>query len=281
MRRSISTTVIGQGVKLLSPKKVNLTCINIWGPGYTIPKPVYDEKGQKILDSKGNPKITPYFIPTTTYDLALMMLKNYYQNPQQFELHKKDVSPGHVSLLLNEKYLSIGARSYTEIRPFTLHNLFLVEDFQTDLLGMDRFPLYQFDLYTLDKQKIARFIDDFGKASEKYTIFGRFISSSTEVADNCVTAVHSALLSGGFSQMLPYLEQMTQEGAVTPLMFRDLVQAAYEVEGDRHPEIMPLRKEFQQGMKAARHEFQAHQEKELAKKLREADDNSHTPHLGI
>lgn len=265
MRKLLHTaaTEIGKNIKLLEPLQKNISFVNIWGPGYKIRKPLYDSNNKPVLDEKGEQKKVDHFISTSTFELAIQMLQNYYKDPKIYELHKQDVSPGHVSLLVRDskeiRYLSIGPDINPEdddkLGLFTEHELGFVNSFELDILSMDRFPLHQIDFYTLNVKEIILYIEYLKSLNPKYTLSGAFLSDSQQIAHNCVTSVHYGLLSGGLRELLPAFYTLMQGGYATPLMFKDLVQVACEVESSRFPIVIPWKKSFAEDMAQQRNRF--------------------------
>lgn len=280
--RKISTTArhMGGAAKLQKPAANNLTCVNIWSPGYREP----------IIDASGKVTISSKFIETNNYGIALKIFSNFFNNTREdFNTFLQHVSPGHVSLgaittqdnqdnvafaqaskpdtLKKEMYLSIGSYGSREIKNvLSPHKIFFVDDFQTDVLAMERFPRHCLDLYTLDNQKIYEFITNLKTdPGYKYMLLGRFKSGTPEeIVDSCVTSVHATLLHGGLNQLLSMLDRLSQEHAMTPLMQTHLIESARAKEIKKHStEIANLREDFSNSMNGMRARFLPHLENNM------------------
>lgn len=190
------------------------------------------------------------------------LLRARYLNEEEFELHKKDASPGHVSLMIPGKdYLSIGAENLEEVGFFSSHRLRFSPKFTQDVLGMGRFPEHQFDFYSLNCDQIDKFVKDFKQSGREYNLLGRFhIAQQEEMTDNCVSVVHAALLSGGIYQLCPITDQFLSEGvastAFTPAVYVDVLRSAYLEEANRYDQVRAFRSEFKSSMKKVKEDLE-------------------------
>ena len=99
MQRFINTGRAGRTVENLSAFKNNSVALYYWQPGYSLVEQVKSSDGTLIEKKR--------FKATSTVEMAVSYLTKYY-GPEEFVKHKRDIHPGHVSLAVKDRYLSIG-----------------------------------------------------------------------------------------------------------------------------------------------------------------------------
>ena len=129
----------------------NRVVLNFWSPGYTIK--------ESTICADGKERLVKNFFSTSTMEAAIScLIKKYGSN--NYLKFKEDIHPGHCSVHTKTgNYLSVGPNATLEnIRINSQHEIMHIDNFETDVIGMGRFPNKRLDFYTLNIAKIDKLI---------------------------------------------------------------------------------------------------------------------------
>lgn len=263
--------------KLVNPNQKNGVFLNFWSPGYSVIDKKIAPSGREIIKKR--------FVPTTSFEAALTILNRKY-GPEDFLKFKEDASPGHVSVVVSDEYLSVGplVRSLDEVGIHTQHKMHYALNYESDILSFERAPEKTIDFYTLNSSDIREAIKEFKSSSTVYSLLGGRLYGSD--GESCATTCFIALEAGGIQELFPISQGlMAKHGILTPRLLQTYSEEARIVEQERFPNLAEISDEALQERKLHAQNVlklsqQAIEEEDLAHGNELPDDKNNSSSLG-
>jgi hypothetical protein len=234
---SRSTASKSGKVKNFITESNNFVILNFWCPGYN--------KLEKNQTTDGVEYERKIFTPSFTPIAALPSIRRY-SGRNDFRDFKQNASPGHVSLMTAEKYLSVGPHdSFSEVGLSTSHPMFFQSNFENECTGIRRLPEKMIVLHSLDAIEVNKKIDELISSKKPYSMLGSRSGIDPSGGENCATACYNCLVAGGIEELwsAPY-KSIAKNSLLTAVILKWCVGMAKTEELKIYPHTGDMSKLF-------------------------------------